>query len=100
MASPIRCRFMLPRARYHAVPRGAHYMVLSGTIVKGVSVRRMKSSASPPRAEEGDSMRKRLLAAGFELCVEKRYPATSTLRAATYAHASKLELYDRVIIHK
>src|SRR5947208_6034404 len=95
MASPIRCRFMLPRARYRSVPRGAHYMVLLGTIVKGVSVR-MKASASPPPAEDGDSMRKRILGAAFKLFVEKGYAGTSTLEIATRAKVSKRDLYASV----
>lgn len=45
-------------------------MVLLGTIVKAVSVRRMKASASPPPAEDGDSKRKRILGAAFKLFVE------------------------------
>src|SRR5258706_356340 len=86
----------VPRTRYRAVPRGAHYMVLLGTIVKGVSVRRMKASASPPLAEDGDSMRKRILGAAFKLFVEKGYAGTSTLEVATCAKVSKRDLYASV----
>src|SRR5438105_3489095 len=87
---------MLPRARYRAVPRGAHYMVLLGTIVKGLSVTRMKASASPLPAEDGDSMRKRILGAAFKLFVEKGYAGTSTLEIATRAKVSKRDLYATV----
>ena len=61
-------------------------MVLLGTVVKGVSVRRMKASASPPPVEDGDSMRKRILGAAFKLFVEKGYAGTSTLAVATCAN--------------
>src|SRR5258708_15247200 len=86
----------VPRTRYRPVPRGAHYMVLLGTIVKGVSVRRMKASASPPPAEDGDSMRKRILGAAFKLFVEKGYAGTSTLEVAACAKVSKRDLYASV----
>ena len=71
-------------------------MVLLGTIVKGVSVRRMKASASPPPAEDGDLMRKRILGAAFNLFVEKGYAGTSTLEIATCAKVSKRDLYASI----
>jgi len=68
-------------------------MVLLGTIVKGVSVRRMKASASSRPTEDEDPMRKRILRAAFKLFVEKGYAGTSTLEVATCAKVSKRDLY-------
>jgi len=71
-------------------------MVLFGTTVKGVSVRRLKASASPPPPGDGDSTRKRILGAAFKTFVEKGYAGTSTLEIATRARVSKRDLYASV----
>jgi AcrR family transcriptional regulator len=73
-------------------------MVLSGTIVKGVaSVRGTQGSATiAPPAEDGESVRKRVLAAAFRLFVERGYAGTSTLEIATCAKVSKRDLYASV----
>src|SRR5882757_714209 len=81
------------------VPHGTTWNALYGTIgyrCQEVSVRRMKASASPPPAEDGDSMRKRILGAAFKLFVEKGYAGTSTLEIATRAKVSKRDLYASV----
>lgn len=59
-------------------------------------MKRMKASANPPPPEDGDSMRKRILGAAFELFVEKGYAGTSTLEIATRAKVSKRDLYASV----
>ena len=59
-------------------------------------MRRMKASASPPPADDGDSMRKRILGAAFKVFVEKGYAGTSTLEIATRAKVSKRDLYASV----
>jgi len=71
-------------------------MVLLGTIVKRVSMRRVKASASPPPSEGKDSIRQRILDAAFKLFVEKGYTGTSTLEVATRAKVSKRDLYASV----
>jgi AcrR family transcriptional regulator len=71
-------------------------MVLLGTAVKGIFVRRTQGSPSPPPAEDGDAMRKRILGAAFKLFVEKGYAGTSTLEIATRAKVSKRDLYASV----
>ena len=59
-------------------------------------MKRMKASANTPPPEDGDSMRKRILGAAFELFVEKGYAGTSTLEIATRAKVSKRDLYASV----
>lgn len=56
-------------------------------------MRRTKASASHPVAEDGDSVRKRILGAAFRAFTEKGYAGTSTLEIASRAKVSKRDLY-------
>ena len=59
-------------------------------------MRRQTSSASPSAPEDGEPVRKRILAAAFQSFTENGYADTSTLEIATRAKVSKRDLYATV----